>query len=159
MSVGEVLEDLLELEELAKEEQDPARRRSLDAVRSHVAHRAHGAKVSEAADLLRISQPTVRAWIASGVLSPVPGSKPVRVDLLALADVKRAVDLVRDHVEDRQLLIHVMRALRDRAALEGEGVRAGSDDLAAGRMVPLTDDLLDELRSTTGKARSRSKST
>jgi len=159
MSVAEVLEDLLELEELANEERDPERRRSLDVVRSHVAHRARGAKVSEAADLLRISQPTVRAWIESGVLSPLPGSKPVRVDLLALADVKRALDLIRDHVEDRQLLIHVMRVLRDRAALEGEDVREGFEDLTAGRVVPLTDDLLDELRSTKGKARSRSKST
>jgi excisionase family DNA binding protein len=159
MSVAEVLEDLLELEELANEEQDPERRRSLEVVRSHVAHRARGAKVSEAADLLRISQPTVRTWIESGALSAVPGSKPVRVDLLALADVKRALDLIRDHVEDRQLLIHVMRVLRDRAALAGEHVREGFDDLAAGRVVPLTDDLLDELRSTKRKVRSRSRST
>jgi excisionase family DNA binding protein len=159
MSVAEVLEDLLELEELANEEQDPERRRSLDVVRTHVAHRARGAKVSEAADLLRISQPTVRAWIASGVLSPAPGSKPVRVDLLSLADVKRALDLIRDHIDDRQLLVHVMRLVRDRAALEGDDVRKGFEDVAAGRVVPLTDDLVDELRSTNGKARSRSKST
>ena len=148
MSVAEVLEDLLELEELANEEQDPERRRSLDVVRIHVAQRAHGAKLSEAADLLQISQPTARAWIASGVLSPVPGSKPVRVDLLALADVKRALDLIRDHAEDRQLLVHVMRVLRDRAVLDGDDARKGLEDLSAGRVVPLTDDLLDELRAT-----------
>ncbi len=140
-------------------EQDPERRRSLDVVRTHVAHRARGAKVSEAADLLGISQPTVRAWIASDVLKPVPGSKPVRVDLLALADVKRALDLIRDHVDDRQLLVHVMRLLLDRAALEGADVRQGFEDVAAGRVLPLTDDLLDELRATKGKPRSRSKST
>lgn len=159
MSVAEVLEDLLELEELANEEQDPERRRSLDVVRTHVAHRARGAKVAEAADLLGISQPTVRAWISSGVLSAVPGSKPVRVDLLALADVKRALGLIREHLDDRQLLVHVMRVLRDRAALEGDEAREGFEDLAAGRVVPVTDDLLDELRATKGKTRSRSKST
>lgn len=159
VSVAEVLEDLLELGELANVEQDPERRRSLDVVRTHVAHRARGAKVSEAADLLGISQPTVRAWIASDVLKPVPGSKPVRVDLLALADVKRALDLIRDHVDDRQLLVHVMRLLLDRAALEGADVRQGFEDVAAGRVLPLTDDLLDELRATKGKPRSRSKST
>lgn len=158
MSVAEVLEDLLELEELAKEEQDPERRRSLDVVRTHVAQRAHGAKVSEAADLLQISQPTARAWIACGVLSPVPGSKPVRVDLLALAEVKRALDLIREHVEDRQLLVHVMRVLRDRAVLDDDDSRKGLEDMAGGRVVPLTDDLLDELRATKGKSRSRSKS-
>jgi hypothetical protein len=52
-----------------------------------------------------------------------------------------------------------MRRLRDDAALEGDDVREGLDDLAEGRVVPLTDDMLDELRPTKGKVRSRSKST
>ena len=156
MSVAEVLQDLLELDGLAHEEHDPQRRRSLDAVRTHVARRERGAKVAEAAEVLGISQPTVRAWITSGVLSAVSGSKPVRVDLLALADVKRALDLIRDHVDDRHLLAHVMRVLRDRAVLESDDVRRGLEDLAAGRVVPLTDDLLDELRATKGNARSKS---
>jgi excisionase family DNA binding protein len=159
MSVAEVLDDLLELEELANEERDPRRRRSLDIVRAHVAHRARGAKVAEAADLLGISQPTVRAWITSGVLSAVHGSKPLRIDLLALADVKRALDVVREHADDRQLLIHVMRMLRDRDALDRDGVHQGVADVAAGRTVRLTDVLLDELRATKGTTRSRSKST
>ncbi len=38
-----------------------------------------------------------------------------------------------------------MRLLRDRAVLAGEGVREGLEDFAAGRVVPLTDDLLDEI--------------
>jgi hypothetical protein len=83
---------------------------------------------------------------------------PVRVDLGSLAAVKHAVDLLREHADDRRLLADVMRLLRDRAALEGEGVRQGFDDLAAGRVVSLTDDLLAEIAATKGKKRSRSKS-
>ncbi|HEV2068468.1 MAG TPA: helix-turn-helix domain-containing protein [Acidimicrobiales bacterium] len=159
MSLAEVLDDLLELQELAEDEGDPKRRRALDEVRSHVARRERGAKVSEAAAVLAISQPTVRAWIESGVLMPMPGTKPLRIDILALAETKRALDLIREHADDGPLLVHVMRVLRDRSVLGGEGVREGFDDLAAGRVVPLSDDLLDEIAATKGKARSRPKST
>lgn len=155
MSLAEVLDDLLELQDLAKEEEDPERRRSLDEVRTHLARRERGAKVSEAASVLGISQPTVRAWMESGILAAVPGTKPVRIDVLALAETKRAIDLIRDHVDDRQLLVHVMRILRDRAALEGS--EEGFDDLRAGRVVPLGEDLLAEVRQREKKPRSKSR--
>lgn len=157
MSLVEVVDDLLTLEELAAHEDDPERRRSLDAVRDHLADRDRGAKVSEVAHVLGISQPTVRAWIEAGVLELRGGASPVRVDVLSLAAVKRALDLLREHGHDRGLLIAVMRILRDRAVLAGGGVREGFDDLAAGRVVPLTDDLLDEIAAASkGKKRSTS---
>jgi hypothetical protein len=158
MSLAEVLDDLLALEELAYREEDPERRRSLDDVRTHVARRDRGAKVSEAAEVLGISQPTVRAWIESGLLTTIAGAKPVRVDVLALAETKRALDLIREHADDRQLLVHVMRILRDRAALEG--AEEGFADLRAGRVVPLGDDLRNEtaeLRRWEKKPRSKSR--
>ena len=158
MSLVEVVDDLLALEELAAHEDDPERRRSLDAVRLHLAHRDRGAKVSEAARVLQLSQPTIRAWIESGLLTTVPEAKPVRIDVLALAETKRALDLIREHADDRQLLVHVMRILRDRAALEGS--EEGFADLRAGRVVPLGDDLLaeiTELRRREKKPRSTSR--
>jgi hypothetical protein len=143
MSLAEVVGDLLELQDLAKQEQDPERRRSLDEVRTHVAHRERGAKVSDAAEVLQISQPTVRAWIDAGILTAIPAAKPVRIDVLALAETKRALDLIRDHLENRQLLVHVARLLRDRAALEGS--QEAFADLRAGRTVPLGEDLIAEI--------------
>lgn len=157
MSLAEVLDDLLTLEDLASREEDPERRRSLDDVRSHVARRDQGAKVSEAAEVLGLSQPTVRAWIDSGLLSTVSGAKPVRVEVLALAETKRALDLIREHADERQLLVQVMRILRDRAALEGSD--EGFADLRARRVVPLGDDLrseIAELRRRGKKPRSKS---
>lgn len=157
MSLAEVVGDLLELEDLAQHEGDPDRRRLLDEVRAHVARRERGAKVSEAADVLGISQPTVRAWIETGVLPAVSGSKPVRVEILALAETKRALDLIRDNVDDRQLLVHVMRVLRDWAALGGS--EEGFADLRAGRTVPLGEDLRAEIAELQAReARQRSKS-
>lgn len=82
MSLAEVLDDLLELGDLAREERNPKRRRSLDDVRQHLAQRERGAKVSEAAEVLGVSQPTVRAWIDAGILPAVSGTKPVRIDVL-----------------------------------------------------------------------------
>lgn len=158
MSIAEVLDDLLELDDLAKQVDDPKRRRSLQKVRRHVAARERGAKVSEAAMVLGLSQPTIRAWIDAGILPVVPETKPVRVDVLALADLKRAIDLIRANLDDRQLLVHVMRLLRDRAALEGAD--EGFEDYLAGRVVPLGDDLRAEIaalrkRETTRRPKSR----
>ncbi len=155
MSLVEVVDDLLALEALAEQENDPERRRSLELVRGHLADRDSGAKVSEVAHVLGLSQPTVRAWIEAGILEPIAGATPVRVDVLSLADVKRALDLLREHGHDRDLLVAVMRILRDRAALAGS--EEGFADLAAGRLVPLTDELLDEIAAASkGKRRSKS---
>ncbi|MGI8684083.1 MAG: helix-turn-helix domain-containing protein [Acidimicrobiales bacterium] len=156
MALLDVVDDLLALEDLAEHEADPERRRSLHDVRTHVARRDRGAKVSEAAEVLGLSQPTVRAWIDSGLLTTVSDAKPVRVDVLALAETKRALDLIREHAEDRQLLVQVMRILRDRAALAGS--EEGFADLRAGRVVPLGDDLraeIAELREKKVRSKSR----
>lgn len=158
MSIAEVLDDLLELDDLAKHVDDPERRRSLQEVRRHVAKRERGAKVSEAAMVLGLSQPTIRAWIHAGILPAVPETKPVRVDVLALADLKRAVDLIRANLDDRQLLGYVMRLLRDRAAIEGAD--EGFEDYRAGRVVPLGDDLraeIAELRERETRRRPKSR--
>lgn len=157
MSLAEVVGDLLELQGLAEDEADPERRRLFDEVRAHVARREPGAKVSEAADVLGISQPTVRAWIETGILPAVSGTKPVRIDVLALAETKWALNRIRDNVDDRQLLVHVMRVLRDRAALEG--AEEGFADLQAGRIVPLGEDLRAEIAELqTRESRRRPKS-
>lgn len=157
MSSTEVVGDLLALEELAAQEKNVDRRRALDAVRSHVADRDRGAKVSEAAQVLVVSQPTVRAWIEAGILITRSEASPVRVDLLSLVAVKRVVDLLRGQGHDRKLLVAAMGMLRDRAALEGEGVAEGLQDLADGRLVPVTEDFLDRLAAPSrGKKRSTS---
>lgn len=94
---------------------------------------------------------------------------PMRWTLLELVDTEatsgsrsdrvHAVDLLRAHGHGRHLLVIVMRLLRGSATVDGDDVREGFDDLAAGRMVPLTDDLLAEIAATKVTKRSRSTST
>jgi hypothetical protein len=149
MSVGGVVEDLIALQRLAEQERDAVRRRSLDAIRGHVAERDGGAKVGEAAQVLGVSAPTVRAWIKAGALRTVTGSSPLRVDVTSLAATKSVLDELRRHRDDGRLLAEVLRVLRDRGALAGDDVAAAVHDLAAGRVRRLDANRLDELLPTT----------
>lgn len=149
MSGGGVVEDLIALQRLAEQERDAVRRRSLDAIRGHVAERDGGAKVGEAAQVLGVSAPTVRAWIKAGALRTVAGSSPLRVDVTSLAATKSVLDELRRHRDDGRLLFEVLRVLRDRGALVGDDVAAAVDDLAAGRVRRLDANRLDELLPTT----------
>jgi hypothetical protein len=118
--VSETVADLQALHDLARAEGDPARRQELVLLRRRLAARDDGAKVSEAAQLLSVSPPTVRSWIEAGVLEQVPRSSPARVDVLTLADVKRVVDLLRAHGHDRDLLSEVRRRLDDQDLLQSD---------------------------------------
>ncbi len=155
MAVTDVVDDLIALQRLAEDEEDPERRQTLDAVRTRLAARDRGVKVADAAKVLGLTAPTVRSWLEAGVLDEVAGAPPVRVEVRSLAEVKHAVDLLRQHGHDRNLLVAVMRLLRDRTALESAD--AGFDDYRAGRVVPLGDleSEIAELRKEKGR---RSKS-
>lgn len=145
MSLAGVVEDLLALTRLAEGERDAARRQALDEVRQHVADRDRGAKVGEAAQVLGVSPPTVRAWIEAGALQAVAGSRPVRVGVMSLAATRSVLDELRRHRDDRHLLAGVLRVLRDRGDLAGEDVAEGVDDVSAGRVRRLDRTSLDGL--------------
>jgi hypothetical protein len=107
---------------------------------------------------LGVSAPTVRSWIAAGILASLPG-RPVRVEVSSLAAAKRAVDLIRQHKDDRHLLADVARILRDRAVLAGADVAAGIEDLRSGRVTRLDRAELDALLPPPSKRSKRSSST
>ena len=144
VSVVEVVDDLIALAQLAEQESDASRKGRLAMVHDHLAARDRGAKVSEAAQILGVSAPTIRSWIAIGLLETV-SARPVRVDVVSLAAAKRAVDEIRRHKDERHLLADVGRLLRDRAAMTGEGVAEGLDDFRSGRVTRLDRARLDEL--------------
>lgn len=126
MSVSEVVEDLNTLRRLAGEEVDEARRRALETMRRRLADARPGAKISEAADVLGVSPPTVRAWVKAAILEEATGGgSPQRVDVLRLADVKRIVDMLRAEGQNRDLLAEVYRRLRDSDLLSSPGLEEG----------------------------------
>jgi hypothetical protein len=157
MSASDAIDDLIELKQLAEQERDATRRRRLLGVHERVASRAEGVKVSEAADVLGLSAPTVRAWLDANVLIAVRGKRPTRVTAASLAAVKWAVDEIRSHRDDRRLLADVARLLRDHAAL-GSDADADIEDMRAGRVTRLDRARLDELLPPAKEAK-RSSST
>lgn len=154
MPVVEVVDDLITLQALAEREADSASREMLASLQRRVAERDRGAKVSDAAAILGLSTPTVRSWIDAGVL-PVTGTAPVRVDLLALADAKRAVDSLRRHADDAHLLADVLRLVRDRAVAAPADLAEGIADARAGRVTRLDSAGLDRLLPEPRPARPR----
>jgi hypothetical protein len=144
MSASDAIDDLIELKQLAEQERDAARRRRLLGVHERMASRTEGVRVSQAADVLGLSAPTIRAWLDANVLIAVQGKRPTRVTAASLAAVKRAVDEIRSHRDDRRLLADVARLLRDHAAL-GSDADDGIEDLRAGRVTRLDRARLDEL--------------
>lgn len=143
MSAAEVISDLIELKRLADGEPDSERRNALVRIHDNLAARSDGAKVADVARVLDVSTATVRSWIDAGILDEIPDKTPRRVTFDSLASVKQALDEIRTRVDDPPLLVHVMRILRDRAALEGSD--EGFEDYRTGRLTRLTPDLLDEI--------------
>ena len=143
MPVLGIVEDILALDDLVVNDDDAARRETLLAVRNHIAQRDQGAKVADAAEVLGVSQPTVRSWLDAGILRGVVGARPIRIELLALANVKGALDAIRMSADDGPRLVQVHRVLRDRAA--SAGVREGLDDFRSGKARAIGDDLRGEI--------------
>ncbi len=68
-----------------------------------------GVPVSVAADLLDVSEPTVRAWISRGVLQPQEGVRPVRISPMSLGEVLDAVRFLREtSSEEPRMLAYLM---------------------------------------------------
>jgi hypothetical protein len=158
MSASDAINDLIELKQLAEQERNAARRRRLLGVHERIASRTEGVRISQAADVLGLSAPTVRAWLDANVLIAVQGKRPTRVTAASLAAVKRAVDEIRSHRDDRHLLADVARLLRDHHAALGSDAHAGIEDMRAGRVTRLDRARLDELLPPAKEAK-RSSST
>lgn len=124
------LEDLwVELEQLRSELEV-----ALDRLRNDVGKR--GVAVREAAEYLNVSQPTVRAWLHHGVLEPVAGSKPIRVEPESLRRAQRLLIELRERGQDRAWLQTLVDYLHDAEARQRPSVRAGLDEFHRGQTAP-----------------------
>lgn len=73
-----------------------------------------GVPVSVAAQMLRVTEPTVRSWVVRGVLDPVPGARPAAVTTRSLGEVLAAASEIRATGADERLLRRVLDELEDR---------------------------------------------
>jgi DNA-binding transcriptional MerR regulator len=96
-----------------------------------------------AARLLGLSEKTIRAWAADGVLATAQQAPRLLLDLRSVHEISHIVRELRDHGRDRDLLDEVWRRLNDAALLERAGLQESIAQMhrGQGRAVrPITDD-------------------
>jgi excisionase family DNA binding protein len=93
--------------------------------------------VPEVADELGVSRPTVRSWIAKGLLDVVADTSPRRVKFGSVQELKERLARLRALAKDERRLAQLLREAADRQALAQPGAREGLQDALAGDTVDL----------------------
>jgi len=99
--------------------------------------------VSAAAEVLEVSQPTIRAWIERGVLEVRAGRRPVKITTESLGRAVATVRKIRGAGQTKGLLEKAVRDLEDREVRRGLKDRV--EELRQGTTVPIDLDNLDDL--------------
>lgn len=90
-----------------------------------------------AAKILGLSEKTVRAWAAAGLLSAGQRSPRLLLDVPSVHAVSHALREIRADGLDRDLLEHVWHRLEDQALLDREDLRESIEQLRHGDVVVL----------------------
>ena len=94
-----------------------------------------GLTVAQAAERLEVSEPTVRKWLAEGLLERVEDHKPVEIAQRSVIEVERVLDTVRESYPARRWSEALAAFLHDRDLLGREWVREGVEQLRRGELV------------------------
>lgn len=94
-----------------------------------------GLSVAQAAERLEVSEPTIRKWLAEGLLERVEGHKPVEVTQRSVIEVERVLGTVRESYPARRWSEALAAFLHDRDLLEQGWVREGVEQLRQGELI------------------------
>jgi hypothetical protein len=94
-----------------------------------------GLSVAQAAERLEVSEPTIRKWLAEGLLGRVEGHKPVEITQRSVIEVERVLDTVRESYPARRWSEALAAFLHDRDLLGQEWVREGVEQLRRGELL------------------------
>ncbi len=94
-----------------------------------------GLSVAQAADRLEVSEPTVRKWLAEGLLERVEDHKPVEIAQRSVIEVERVLDTVRESYPSRRWSEALAAFLHDRDLLGQEWAREGVEQLRRGELI------------------------
>jgi hypothetical protein len=90
-----------------------------------------------AAKILGLSEKTVRAWAAAGLLSARQRSPRLLLDVPSVHEVSHVLREIRADGLDRELLEHVWRRLEDQALLDRADLRESIEQMRHGDVVVL----------------------
>jgi DNA-binding transcriptional regulator YiaG len=94
-----------------------------------------GLSVAQAAERLEVSEPTVRKWLAEGLLERVEDHKPVEVAQRSVIEVERVLDTVRESYPARRWSEALAAFLHDRDLLGQEWAREGVEQQRRGELI------------------------
>ena len=94
-----------------------------------------GLSVAQAAERLEVSEPTIRKWLAEGLLERVEGHKPVEIAQRSVIDVERVLGTVRESYPARRWSEALAAFLHDRDLLGQGWAREGVEQLRQGELI------------------------
>jgi hypothetical protein len=94
-----------------------------------------GLTVHQTAERLEVSEPTVRKWLAEGLLERVEGRKPVEISQRSVIEVERALGSVRESYPARRWSEALAAFLHDRDLLSQNWVSEGIAQARRGELV------------------------
>ena len=94
-------------------------------------------EVSQAAKILAVSAPTVRAWAKRGILERVPGRSPIALTFDSVRRVRRLLAGLREQGEDREFVQRLLDAALDQHELSRSEARRGLEQWRTGRVTPV----------------------
>jgi excisionase family DNA binding protein len=111
--------------------------RALEQAKQTVYTDAPALTVPEVAEELEVSRPTVRSWIAKGLLEGVPDTSPQRVKFASVQELKERLAKLRAVAKDERRFSALLREAADQRALAQPGAHEGLQDALAGDTVEL----------------------
>lgn len=95
-----------------------------------------GLPVAGASEYLGVSEPTVRAWVARGILDTLDGAKPMLIQPASVRQVGRLVHELRERGQDRDWTQGLADLLHDRNDRSRPEVVQGLEELGQGNLEP-----------------------
>jgi hypothetical protein len=94
-----------------------------------------GLTVSQSAERLDVSEPTVRKWLTEGLLEQIEGRKPVEISQRSVIKVERILQGVRENYPARHWSEALAAFLHDRDLLGQPSVVKGRQEYERGEYV------------------------
>lgn len=97
-------------------------------------------EVSQAAKILEVSPPTVRAWAKRGVLQRVPGRSPMAITFDSVRRTRRLLGELRAHGTDREFVQRLLDTALDQRELSRPEATRGLEQWRAGQATAAASD-------------------
>jgi hypothetical protein len=94
-----------------------------------------GLSVAQAAERLEVSEPTIRKWLAEGLLERVDGHKPVEIAQRSVIEVERVLGTIRESYPSRRWSEALAAFLHDRDLLGQDWAREGVEQMRHGELI------------------------